>query len=448
MKIGICISTRNRKEVFEHTYSQWVKYLPKGAILIVVDDASDYHVKEADFRFEEQAGIAKVKNKSIELLEAKGVTDFVLSDNDVYPINENWHLPYINSGLNHAMLTYEKFANGGNIGNRIIKRHANYNEFLHPCGILLYYKKICFETVGGMNEVFGLGMHEHVELSRRIFNAGLTPKPYIDVPNSLDNFYSHDHHQTIDRTLSAKVRAELVKKNTPIFNKNKLSKDFVPYRKMNNIIITTYFTGTPDPQKDGKRWQPNIEDLSELIGSLSGQKLVVLHDCFDDIEIENVEFVKVKTTLNPYFQRWVSIKEYLDNNNVDFLFCVDATDVKMLKNPFGSMTATNIYVGDEPSYLNNKWLITHHQEYLPFILGNANKVLLNAGLLGGKSNVIKPFLKKLIETNEKKPNVMTDMAAFNYTAYTYFKDIIFHGRIVNTVFKSFKPNNISFWQHK
>jgi glycosyltransferase involved in cell wall biosynthesis len=449
MKIGIAISTHNRKEVFKNSYNFWLKFLPKNAILIVVDDASSDPVKEANYRFETQVGIAKVKNKCIELLEQQGVTDYFLVDDDIYPITEDWYKPYIKSGLNHAMYIWDKLHNGGFINNKVVKITDNYIEYANPCGCLLYFKKICFDIVGGMDEAFGLWGYEHVQLSRRIFNAGLTPAKFLDVKGAFKKFYAHDYYLSTQRSLPAKVRMEHIKKNEGYFNKTILNSNYIPYRQMDNVIITTFFTGYIDPQK-GQKWEANHDMLLPLIESLNGQHLIVIHDCFNSPNTESVSYVRAKCNENPYYFRWKAIRAYLKQAQHDFVFCCDATDVTMLKNPFEHMSGYNLYVGDEPDTLKNKWLTHHHDTELlrTFFKTNSQLPLLNAGLLGGKQDVVLAFLDGLVQVLHPEFAGYTDMGVFNYIAYLYFQDILSHGRHVNTIFKSYKPNNVSWFMHK
>ena len=68
-KIGIGITTRDRNEVFAYTLSRLVEHLPKDCTLAIVDDNSKVPVVEADYRFENNVGVARAKNKCLELLK-------------------------------------------------------------------------------------------------------------------------------------------------------------------------------------------------------------------------------------------------------------------------------------------------------------------------------------------------------------------------------------------
>lgn len=104
-----------------------------------------------------------------------------------------------------------------------------------------------------------------------------------------------------------------------------------------------------------------------------------------------------------------------------------------------------------------KWIHDNHniyiknEDYHKFYHEFRNKTLLNAGIVGGKSHIVKEFLDEIIRfyyENDKKLGV-TDMATFNFIAYTKFKEIVKHGSIVNTEFKKFDTRNITpFFRHK
>src|SRR5690606_11244947 len=68
-RIGIGITTRNRPEALKTTLENVRKHFPPGARLVVVDDASEKPVPEADFRFPRNVGIARAKNKCLKMLQ-------------------------------------------------------------------------------------------------------------------------------------------------------------------------------------------------------------------------------------------------------------------------------------------------------------------------------------------------------------------------------------------
>lgn len=455
MKIGVAISTYNRNEIFKKTYEKIVEFLPPNAKLVVVEDAGLISNQEKTFRFETQAGIAKVKNKCIELLE--DCHHIFLFDDDCYPIVENWHLPYINSGFQHLSFTFDKHANGVTTGNIIRKRGAGYNTFTNPCGCMIYLTKKVIESVGGMDEEFGLWSYEHVNYSQRIKNLGLTPYEFMDVSNSLSLFYSHDYHGTCERSVPANVRTTEIKRNKPLYLKNARSKEYIPYKEMTGRVITTYFTGVEDPQRN-MVWANEPECLRPLIDSVyeidpnikTGVPTTILSNSMGNTSNGWVTTRQVECKTNPYFHRWISILEYLKEVKEDYVFCVDATDVVMLNNPFKENLGNYLWVGDETGTIRNQWLQTYHNTPMlnEFFKKYRNMPLLNAGIVGGRKSVVEAFVKRMVWHIENSEVGKFDMGIFNYVLYTEFASQIKHGRKVSNVFKSYNHKGNHWFAHK
>lgn len=108
-KIGIGITTHNRYDVYQNTLEHITKLAPKGAEIVVVDDASDEVVPEATYRFTINAGIARAKNKCLELLQ--DCDHIFLFDDDTYPLIEDWHVPYVYNKEPHLCYIFKNFTN-------------------------------------------------------------------------------------------------------------------------------------------------------------------------------------------------------------------------------------------------------------------------------------------------------------------------------------------------
>lgn len=228
-----------------------------------------------------------------------------------------------------------------------------------------------------------------------------------------------------------------------------------------DILITCYFVNCFDFQR-GNNWQANKADLQPLINSLKGQTLIILNDCYEDCIDNNVIYKRAETSISPYFQRWVSIYQYLrDNPEIEHAFCIDATDVELLKNPFKIDLGGYIYVGDEPGKLDTPWMRKYHKsKFIQRFLNTYGKfTTMNAGICGGNRELLLSFIHKIISVYfDNKADVFykrngaldmdSDMAIFNYVAYTFFSDKIKHGRQINTEFKKYEYNNVSFFKHK
>lgn len=221
-----------------------------------------------------------------------------------------------------------------------------------------------------------------------------------------------------------------------------------------NVVLTSYLVGQPDPQR-GRAWTPDYADTKALRKSVTGagEQLAIINDCFDSQVEDGVEFVRVEAIINPYFQRWLSCWQYLrDHPEVHLVFCVDATDVEMLRSPF-SVMEQRLYVGDEPSTLDDDWLLRHHPDrtFATYFRANRHNALLNAGLCGGPRELVMRFLYSLLQLYWDDPARlgMSDMGVFNYMAYTEYSDVVSHGRDVSTVFKAYDyANTTAWWRHK
>jgi hypothetical protein len=172
-----------------------------------------------------------------------------------------------------------------------------------------------------------------------------------------------------------------------------------------------------------------------------------LTDCFHKEKLEGVEFVYHKPEINPYFERWNAIYHYLKSKDYGFVFCVDATDVEVLKNPFLSMKKDVVYVGCENGTIGaNRWLYNHHSQVKSLLDKIRHKQIINAGLLGGSINLVFNYCNDMMLFYCIHGDMYTDMAAFNIVGHD--RNISF-GKHVNTVFKKFEKNNLVAWfKHK
>jgi hypothetical protein len=219
MKLGIAISTHDRRDIADHSIAEWRRFLPVGAKLVIVDDASTIPYPGADYRFEQHAGISVVKNKCLELLN--NCDHVFLCDDDIFPSINSWWLPYVHSNLQHACYIFDR---------KMLWKESDYIAYDLPRGCLLYFHKRCIQVAGGFDTNFKLWGYEHAELSRRIFNMELTPARYIDIPNSKGLFYSHDEQSTSKSSLDVVERNRFIRSNKKYFDETFLSNQFIPYK--------------------------------------------------------------------------------------------------------------------------------------------------------------------------------------------------------------------------
>lgn len=462
---GIGITVHNRNETAAKTIEQIRYYAPIGAKIVIVDDASKIPFEGADYRFNVNAGIAQAKNKCFELLD--DCEHIFLFDDDCYPVKAGWELPYIESGEKHLSFTFANLSNGRQNGNKVLREHNGFNVFNNPCGCMCYFHRDCLDAVGGFNPVYKVYGYEHVDLSVRIHNAGLTPHRFMDITDSLDYFHSLDYHSSIASSVGA-LRSNYVRLNKQIYDQMQSSKEFIPYKPMpkkhqGNCVLTAYFNYCADPQRK-KRWPAQIDELKVLIDSCIKHKtkLFIFTDCFvDTINSEYIEFVRTlpSKTHSPNVYRWIVYWEWMQKNSFDKIWMVDSTDVELLKNPFKIIEPDRLYCGDEFGMLtDNRWMRTKQEPYFRIpdyrqtIQSHANETLINCGIVGGNQYIILQLIEMWADIHKNKTVGLmhsTDMAIFNYVARKHFNDKLFTGEKINTKFKYFETKNkTAIWKHK
>lgn len=460
MKIGIAYSTHNRREIAKKSIENAKKLSPKGSVFVICDDGSEIPYPNADYRNETAQGIASIKNKCIELLYDAGCTHFFLFDDDTFPIVKDWHLPYLNSGINHLSMTFDKFKDGKKTDRRLIRAVNGISEFASPCGCALYFTRECFDKVGGMDWEFGAWGWEHVGLSMRIHNVGLTPKPFLDVANSHELIYCADWDNTVQtiRSVPNAERQRLGAINRIKYMREIKSSAFIPFKEQKGVVLTTYLTGCVDPQR-GQKWEANIEKVRTLAESVNrnGTELVLINDCFSVSQVESIGAVFEPSKSyhdNPYFHRWLSYREYLRLNICDNVWLVDATDTELLRHPFRTLQPNKIYVGWERDTIGCQWMLNHHKSNFSqtFIKCNMKTPLLNAGVIGGRYDIVMEFLDRICDMISILPEISsedTDMSLFNWVLYSHFNGRFETGPKYVTEFKKHQSSHpTAIWRHK
>ena len=246
MKVGIGITTFNRKEVFEKTLSEIKKYTPKDFKIIVVDDGSDIPVKNSDFRFEVNQGSPIAKNKCFELLE--DCDHIFLFDDDIYPTCHNWWKPYIESKEPHLNYTF-KYVSDYWEGHKICD---------NPNGCMMYYDKIVLEKVGGFDTGFYKYGYWHGSMSCRIYNAGLTSFPFMDIEGSENLFYCLDEHKKIQS--ATKKRDDFLPRNKKRYFDKLGSSEYCSYKSKPKIWYSNPYSTEKNIGKALNEFCSNVPD--------------------------------------------------------------------------------------------------------------------------------------------------------------------------------------------
>ena len=228
------------------------------------------------------------------------------------------------------------------------------------------------------------------------------------------------------------------------------------------VVLTAYFTGRPDPQR-GHDWPPDPASLLPLAQSIEahapGVPLVVLSDSLPTGTRGIIEGVRCRQGLSPYLQRWLSIRDYLlAHREIERLWCVDATDVEMLHNPFPEM-GWQLYCGSEPEQVGCPWMRAHHHgpTMEQFLARYGHRTLINPGLLGGPRRELLALVGAMLSTYQDMEHQRfyagaaaygaLDMGLFNLVGYTQFPQQIHFGPRVHTRFKAYERSS-AWWRHK
>jgi hypothetical protein len=196
--IGVAVTTFQRPSVLESSLAAWTQYLPKGATLVVHDDASDPPASGATQRSETNRGVAASKNACIAALVDAGCDHLFLVDDDCWPTHPSWWKPYVEDELPHLMMCWGS--------HRLVKTSGKHTYWRWPRGVMLYAERRVVDTVGGMRLEFGRWGGEHVEWSKRIRAAGLTPYPFMDVASSRHYWHAKDRHGRRESTVPESER--------------------------------------------------------------------------------------------------------------------------------------------------------------------------------------------------------------------------------------------------
>lgn len=349
MLIGIGINTQNRRDDFLLCLENIKKYMPDNAILRIVDDASDVPCPEADFRFDEVQGIAKAKNKTLELLD--GCEHIFLFDDDTWPTEMGWEKPYINSPENHLMYLF-KHQFGNSYVDYEDDRHVSW---ITPCGCLLYYKRKALDTVGGFDPIYGRWGSEHGDLSSRIHCAGLTSFRYMDVKDAkiycLDEAFPYEHKRTVpDDEIWAQQHTN-GKRHTERYADNDTR--YIEFRNLRNVSFTPDDISTPGAQ------------------------------------------VQTVTYDSP-FDRYIKIRKYLqEHRDVEFCFAL-GTGVTQSVDPWWDVEAGRLYVSYKPATAAK---ITGYPapKILEFSRMSPSSTLLDSSVFGGDRETVISLCNKILK---------------------------------------------------
>src|SRR5690606_31952031 len=206
-------------------------------------------------------------------------------------------------------------------------------------GYLLYAERRVLDRVGGMDPEFGTWGWEHQSWSDRIHAAGLTTWRYADVVNSGSLIYSMDQHGEVKSTATDAAKRFSEGPGLEHRMRHRHSDKYIEFRELANVILTSLLTSQNDPQR-GKPMPATAAVVKALHDSVpdSARFALLTTGISDGASLAKAEIVEVRQHLNPYFERWVQYLHWLrDHPEVGFVWCVDATDVTVTRDPFPEM---------------------------------------------------------------------------------------------------------------
>ncbi len=458
MTIGIAITTKDRPELLAQALMHHEKHLPPDAVIVVVDDGSASPLTTVSgpqlVVHSESMGISAAKNRCIERLMTLDCDHLFLFDDDSWPTEDGWWKPYVNSPEPHLQANY---APAVSRWNQLWEVYRTPDLVAHHCGRghMLYFERRAIEKVGGFDLRFKWGF-EHLEVSERVYAAGLTSFPFQDIPDSETLIHWADAEEDPPESSIPRLERRLLNaENLELFEKLRGRSDFVPYQQPKDIVLTCLLTTTPDPQW-GHIWVSDPKVTRALMQSLMvhGVESVTF---YDDPKLDvpqdgwNSWQPIDRGVVDPYMERWMTYRRYLvAHPEVRWVWCVDVSDVELLQEPFADMEEGTLYCGYEDALCNKMWMLINHEASRTWLEANATKTLLNPGVVGGDRRTVMELCDRMIKlyswaTVEGKSDAKGDMGYFQRAVYAMNYET---GPRIVTAFKRYERNDHSLWMHK
>ena len=219
-----------------------------------------------------------------------------------------------------------------------------------------------------------------------------------------------------------------------------------------NIILTTFFTTDKDPQRPLVWGSDDITLVKDFYESLIKHDLncIILHDnspeeFINKLTTDKIKWVRVNSSgLNMVDIRWTLYHQLIESMPlVKKVFCLDISDVIILKNPFELMDPDKVYCGDEECLnKDNFWMMERfnwmkHPEVTDHMHEYVNNKVLNCGIVGGNRENMLEITNKMgtVLKESNIQNTTVDMAAINAILYRYYNNKLVHGHPLNTKYR-------------
>jgi hypothetical protein len=218
-----------------------------------------------------------------------------------------------------------------------------------------------------------------------------------------------------------------------------------------DVLVTHLLTTTVDPQRN-VFWEPDPSQFSGLFDSAAehGVHIVLIHDADLTGPVpHNVTAVRVEPTEGDvYWRRWDYTLEWLyEHPEVQHVFCVDGSDVTVLRDPFVGLDEVTLYVGSELTFMSDPWMLREHPHprLQQFFQDNAGRRIYNAGIVGGTRGTVKWFVEDMVVLRRGwslDGDIGSDMGLLNYVALLpTWTAHIETGPTVHTIYKRYETSH-------
>lgn len=247
---------------------------------------------------------------------------------------------------------------------------------------------------------------------------------------------------------------------------------------MKNIVITSYFSTKANPQitPEGEIYAPknSIAYIYPWYVSMShlGLEGVIVHDGLSEDFVRRYRTPKIHfhyyrpKTFSLNDERFFGFMEVINEYKPDNILMTDASDLFIKKDPFEFILSQKklCFGSDMPStprIKDNSWCLNRAIKFVEIILekrltplplsefttfGTFNYV--NAGVIGGSSNLIKPLLLDLLQLfNGLNSGENFNMTALNFLLW-HQKIDFFHGQPLTSPFKQYQLDGDFYIIHK
>lgn len=223
-----------------------------------------------------------------------------------------------------------------------------------------------------------------------------------------------------------------------------------------NVVLSCLFTTMADPLAPldpgrQEHWPSDPHIADTLLDSLPGVNVVVFHDGLDT-EDPRFHGIHPPEAPNAYLQRWITYRRWLiANPEVRFCWAVDVGDVECLApERLWDIKPGVLYCGYEPEVVGCGWMADNHEASAEWIKENADKTLLNMGVVGGDRGTVLMFSYLLLNLwkeglAEGKQDRLGDMGYGNRAAYSMKHET---GPHIVTEFWKNERNTWSLFRHK